>query len=362
MKPSNHGESLENRTRVFNGHAKAWDVIDHRHPGQEPPGHGQEGEAMSFEQGVWKTIIRYVGHNATSVTWSCIYFGIAVRHIDASYERRMLPAEVLALDCEQKHHFSKARKVFGFRDRAGTRGPQILSGYTPLSALLEGELREWRDDPEGQERRREALGVIVRAAWQNIETRKWEKTLRSAFKNFTALVASDRVLTQWMSQTNLGERFNETRAAACAREKRKVKRLLVLNGVVGVTAPGGKSESACKVYSDVQRGNHNRAGGAGDGHEATVNGEEEAATEARWVRENFMDRSTGAVIPIRKDVPQGGAALKVFLREQREAAEARRLARMCGVEAGEIDMERTRPSEGRRGERANHKPQDTRQS
>lgn len=300
------------------------------------------------QRDVWKTLVRYVWLNAKSVTGACIYFGIAARHIEMRYERRMLPAEVQALNCESTHKWNRARRLFAFRDGAVFRTGEHrghmepMKGYTPLAALLQGEHGEWRSDHAEQEKRRAAIQVILRAAWQDIESRKWEKTLRHAFKNFTALTGEDRDLLAWVTQTEFGKAFIETRAAVCARRKRKVRVPLELNGCSSLTAPGGKSESAIEVYREVQKDNHNRASGhAGSMIEKTTLNKDEHAEALRSLKDHADVTQAEMKPELRGLRPK---ELRAYLRAVHEAAERKRLGALCGCEAEDISLSKINPT------------------
>jgi hypothetical protein len=347
MRGANRGDSLEHRKSVYDGRSQGWAAITHEAPDEligdldfrtgkveQEPEELRTAARIAFDTAAWKTIVRFVWHNATTPTWACIYFGIAARHVDSSYEKRMLPAEVVALNAEGKYRFSRARKLFGFRDRSVVGRGQELSGYTPLAALLEGEHGEWRNNVAGQEMRRSALVTIIRAAWQDIETRNFEHTLKVAFKNFTVLVAEDRDLLAWVTQTEFGKAFKETRAAFCARRKRRVRTTLELNGCTALTAPGGKSEAAIATYRKVQQGNHNRAGWA----PTTL--DRDAHAEAVRELEDHDD------IPIRAELRDLGAmGVRAYLRQLAEQAEQRRLGALCGVDASDISLAKIKPTE-----------------
>ncbi|WP_156345504.1 hypothetical protein [Verrucomicrobium spinosum] len=187
-------------------------------------------------------------------------------------------------------------------------------------------------DHEERERRRDVLRAILRSAWQDLRTSKWTRTLRAAFANLTVLAAEDRALLAWITQTEFARGFVETRAAMCARRKRRVRVPLELNGYSGLTAPGGKSESAIATYSKVQEGNKNRAGAV------------EESLDALWEKEKARKvLREHSHIPRRPGLPTDPRALKAFLKREQEAAELRRLTKLfpeiAGAELGKSDLE-----------------------
>lgn len=338
------GNSIEHRGGVYDGRAGEWSGIDHQspveslndldlHTGEIP----LEADDFSLPRECWKTLLRYVWHNARSVVGACVYFGIAARHVDPVFTKHMLPAEVHALNSEGTHKWNRTKKLLNFRDLQ-TWAP--MGGYTPLAALLEGEHGEHRRDAQAQELRRSALRAIILAAWQDLQTRKWEETLRGAFKNFTALTAEDRDLLAWVTQTEFGRAFRETRAAFCARRKRRVKATLQLNGYTATTAPGGKSEGAIATYREVQKGNHNRRGA----HKGFPDEDYETARERlQEHREAVEAMRVHDDIPVRPDLPRDPKALRKHLKALAEAAECKRLALLCHVNPEDIIIAKTRP-------------------
>jgi len=210
----------------------------------------------------WKTLLRFVWHNARSVADAGYYFGIACREIEPGLVARMLPAERRLILRGKKE---RAAVVLGFaggkiygKEWAG------LLGYTPLMALLEGESapgdeRPYKGDVRMQVERSLALRAMLRVAWQSQDTGAWKDSLVAAFKCFTAIASDDRDLLSWVTQTAFAEAFNETRAAFSHRYGLKVKSLKRAHGAKAVVAPGGKSASACEAYRVAQLGNRNRA-------------------------------------------------------------------------------------------------------
>jgi hypothetical protein len=290
---------------------------------------------FSVRQEVWKTLVRYVWHNARSVAEACVYFGVAALHADQRMEGRMQRGELKAIRLRGTVNGRRHQRVFLFSRQAVYRTWEPLSGYTPLSALLEGEHGEWARDLQAQAMRRAALVAIVRAAWQDIEPGekrcgKWEKTLRAAFMNFTSMTGEDRDLLAFITQTEFAVGFDETRAATSARRKRRVKRTLMLHGYTACTAPGGKSEEAIATYAGVQKGNHNRSG-----LEKTTLAKDAHADAVRSMKDHLG-------IPIRADLPRDPKALRAHLRKLAEQAEERRLASMCGVDASDISIAKTK--------------------
>ncbi len=92
------------------------------------------------ESDCWKTLLRYVWHNARCMNEACAYFGFAALNVDPQYGSRMAQDE---LKFVRKGKFARAEKVFGLGKRAVYRDWQSLQGYTPISALLDGEQGEW---------------------------------------------------------------------------------------------------------------------------------------------------------------------------------------------------------------------------
>lgn len=167
---------------------------------------------------------------------------------------------------------------------------EVVDARTPLSALLEGEVEERSAssavvaraahkvaeriaeevdveveflvpllisamEVEILEVRLITLRTMLRYLWQDAKS-PWDamKTLLAV----TRLAASH--LIQGASQTDVAFLLQETKGATRAREKRKVEELLKTWGVQGFHLEGGqKSESAREIYSQVQKGNRNRA-------------------------------------------------------------------------------------------------------
>jgi hypothetical protein len=353
---------------VYDRQGRAWTAIHHASPDEVigdinfktgavecKASDARSAVEVAMRHEVWKTLVRYVWHNATSVAGACIYFGIAARHVDRAFEEHMERAEVRALLSEGQYKWNRTKRLLKFREHAVFRTWAPMSGYTPLAALLAGEHGEWRSNDAMQGKRRAALKAILRAAWQDVDpgdkqAGRWEKTLRGAFKNFTAMTAEDRDLLAWVTQTEFAIGFQETRAAMCARRKRKVKRTLLLNGYSATTAPGGKSEAAIATYAEAARGNHNRAGKGEDtergrrGDAERGRGGADPDEERREVREAVRAMREHADIPIRRDLPRTARELRAHLRALAERAEARRLAALCGVDAQDISISKITPS------------------
>lgn len=354
------GASIHTQSSVYDGKGQRWTGIDHASPDEligdvnfrtgcveKKPEEVRKAEEVSLQSSAWKCLVRYVWHNARSVAEACVYFGVAVLHLEPRFENRMQRGELGAIARRGKVNGQRHLRVFRFHRAAVYRTFKPLTGYTPLCALLEGEHGEAVGDWRTQAERRGALLAIVRAAWQDIdpgETQpcgRWETSLRAAFTNFTALAGEDRALLAFIKQTEFAAAFEETRAAMCARRKRRVRRALELNGYTACTAPGGKSEAAIARYSKVQEGNHNRAGFAAREPEER----EEQEKEHRSLRRDFYDRATGDVIPIRVDLPRDPKALRAHLRALADRAEERRLAALCGCDAQDISIAKTKPDD-----------------
>lgn len=228
----------------YNHSTKAWEGVIM--PEEIEP----EAEAPVWAApAVWKTLLRYVFHNARCVDEAVYYFGLACLEASPELGSRMLAAEMRVM-------VLKARpSVFGFARRAVYRDWHELTGYTPLSALLAGE-----DGQGDAQERRTVLQAIVRAAWQDLGSRAWESSLCAAFQNFAVLAGEDRDLLAFVTQTEFAVAFRQTRAAVCARRVRKVRSMLERAGFRGTTGPGGKSLTARRHFAEAAQGNHNRAG------------------------------------------------------------------------------------------------------
>lgn len=290
---------------------------------------------------VWKTLVRFVWHNARSVSEACVFFGIAALEADRSLLRRMRSDEVRAIQSGGGVNGSRASRVFHFKERMVYRAWEPLRGYTPLCALLEGEHGEWRRNATERHERRQQLAVVFRASWQDLRTHKFERSLRAAFANFTTQTAEDRDLVAEITQTEFAKAFDETRAAMCARRKRKVRVSLEANGYRPQPPPGGKGEIAIAKYSAVQMGNHNRSGEESAALDFDEARELEHAEASLKDHTRFFELRN---IPVRPDLPRDPRALRAHFNALAAAAEERRLAALCGVEPGEIQLSKTKPA------------------
>lgn len=299
---------------------------------------------------VWKTLVRYVWHNARSVSEACVFFGIAALEADRGFLRRMRPDEVQAIRDGGGVNGSRASRVFHFKERMVYRAWEPLQGYTPLRALLDGEQGQWSRNATERGERRQQLAVLFRASWEDLRTHKFERSLRAAFANFTTQTAEDRGLVAEITQTEFAKAFDETRAAMCARRKRKVRVSLEANGYRPQPPPGGKGEVAIAKYSAVQMGNHNRSGSGGqqsgagqcvDALDFDDAREVEAAVASLRDHTRFFELRN---IPVRPDLPRDPRALRAHFNALADAAEERRLAALCGVAAGEIQLSKTKPT------------------
>lgn len=169
---------------------------------------------------------------------------------------------------------------------------EVADSRTPLSALLEGEVEERAVssalidqaarrvaervvDESEEEIDLELLTALLRSAIEEeicevrlitVRTmlRYFWQDARSPWDAMKTLLAATRLASSSLicgaSQTDVAFLLQETKAATRAREKKRVEELLREWGVQGFHLEGGqKSESAREIYSQVQKGNRNRA-------------------------------------------------------------------------------------------------------
>jgi hypothetical protein len=169
---------------------------------------------------------------------------------------------------------------------------EVADSRTPLSALLEGEPEERgasaafvvraadhiaervMDALDGEEVdlelltdliRKEIEGEILEVRLITIRTmlRYLWQGARSPWDAMKTLLAVTRLTAQSLingvSQAEVAYLLRETKAATCAREKKRVEGFLRAWGVQGFHSEGAqKSEAARATYSRVQMGNNNR--------------------------------------------------------------------------------------------------------
>lgn len=252
----------------------------------------------------WRDLLWFVIYGARELSACCALFGRACLVVrPGRYRALMRREELRAVEALGTVRWERERRTFKGMSRVIDERMEMMRGHASLGSLV-GEC----------ERRREALDAILMAAWRDARSGVYAESLAEAFGAYVAMASQDRGLMAWVSQTELARAFDETRAAMCARVRREVKQRVSATGARGVTVAGGKSASAIKVYSEVQRGNTSRA---------SVGWSEEVHEERE--RERVRLRAEHGDVPVRGDVPRDPRALRAYLDGLHEAAEMRRL-------------------------------------